>query len=368
MIKNNINRIFFSVCILLVACKAPTVKNSTPSIGSSKYSKWLSYSETEFGVQVCIKDPDGKQPMRILLCTTEPHKTEHLKKTVEVIDVRSLRFATNAATHVGMLVALKERNRIGAVSMGKYLHDQALKAAFSQGKIFELGQASIPFEKLVQQRISMWVSAGMEPMDLNNRKRFESLGMAWIPDYDWREPHPLGKAEWLLLFGALTNRFDEAKTAFDDLCKRYDECKKWPKGNACEKVLVGNFAGESWYSPLRNSFQAWFLTHVDFCTFSMNYEGTGSLPVGAERLLKEASSCTLWLNPGFPTKEEILRANPKANKIRPFKDGRIFCYSHDLNKYWEQSALMPDKVLNDLMEIKRGQTNPSLLYFYREVK
>jgi hypothetical protein len=119
---------------------------------------------------------------------------------------------------------------------------------------------------------------------------------------------------------------------------------------------------------LQNSFQARFFNQVDFCTFSMNYRGTGSMAVGAERIYQEAEACELWLNPGFPTKKAILNAFPKAIQLRPFTKGLIFCYSHDLNKFWEQSALMPDIVLRDLIRIKQGNSADAMLYFYREVK
>jgi iron complex transport system substrate-binding protein len=267
-----------------------------------------------------------------------------------------------------MLVSLNARESIGAVSLGKYLHDPTLKKRFNKGQLLELGGTSIPFESLSKKHINVWVSAGMEPLDQANEERFKALGIQWIPNYDWREEHPLGKAEWLLFFGAITNRFDEAELQFKSICKRYNKFNKLPKGNSCQKILVGNFAGDYWYSPLQNSFQAHFFNQVDFCTFSMNYKGTGSMAVGAERIYQEAEACELWLNPGFPTKQAILNAFPKAIQLRPFTKGSIFCYSHDLNKFWEQSALMPDIVLRDLIRIKQGNSADAMLYFYREVK
>ncbi|MFM7664568.1 MAG: hypothetical protein ACKO68_08570 [Bacteroidota bacterium] len=367
MRKNNINRFFFVLCLLILGCANPPKQVNVSVKGVSQYSQWLSYCETPVGIQFTIKDPEGKQAPRTFLCTKYPEKVGKISANLEVINTQNVRLATNAATHVGMLVSLQAQDQVGAVSLGKFLYDPQLKMRFKQGKLLELGNTDIPFESLVKQGISLWISVGMQPLEDENIKRFESLGITWIPNYDWREMHPLGKAEWILLFGALTNRFDQAKKTFEAICKRYKAYDNLPKGNACQKVLVGNFAGEFWYAPLKNSFQAQFLTQVDFCTFTMNYPGTGSMAVGAERVFKEAESCTLWLNPGFSSKNDILTSFPKASVLRPFKESRIFCYSHDLNKYWEQSALMPDIVLRDLIRIKQGQTTTDKLYFYREV-
>ncbi len=368
MRKNSIKFLFLSFFFLFLGCNTPEKKGANATKGKSKYSQWLSYAKTEDGIKLFIKDPDNTSRTRILLCTAHPERVSSSSRAMDVLDVSNIKVATNAATHVGMLVALYARNNIGAVSMGKYLHDPTLKKRFDKGRLLELGSTSIPFESLSKQHINVWVSAGMEPLDQANEERFKALGIQWIPNYDWREEHPLGKAEWLLFFGAITNHFDEAVAQFDAICKRYHAYDALPKGNQCKKILVGNFAGDFWYTPLQQSFQAQFFSQVDFCTFSMNYKGTGSMAVGAERIYQEAEACELWLNPGFPTKQAILNAFTKANQLRPFNQGSIFCYAHDLNKFWEQSALKPDIVLRDLIRIKQGNTAKSKLYFYREVK
>lgn len=368
MRKNSINLFFCGILLLLLGCTASKkTKDSNPK-GDSKFSQWLSYSKTKEGIAFSIKDPDGKLPIKRIFCSSQPDKVNHQKHPGEIIDIRNLKIAANAATHVGMLVELNARDNIGAVSMGKYIYDTQLKLRYEQGKVLELGNNAVPFESLADKNIKAWISGGMEPLDEKTNERFASLGIHWLPNYDWREAHPLGKAEWILLFGALTHQFDKAMTIFQGICERYKKYETLPKGNACKKVLVGNFAGEFWYSPLQNSFQAQFLNQVDFCTFSMRYKGSGSMAVGAERIYLEAQACNLWLNPGFPSKLQILNASPKANQLFPFNHGKIYCYSHDLNKFWEQSALKPDVVLSDLIQIKYGHLDNRKLYFYQEVK
>lgn len=368
MKRSSISPWFLLLFILLAGCSSQPEKDDVAEKGTSKFSQWLSYQHTEKGVLIFIKDPDHKSPTRVLYCTSHPEEINPSFPNAEVVDVRHSFIATNASTHVGMMVSLNARANVGAVSLGRYLYDPVLKSQFKEGKLIEIGAASIPFEALTKHKITLWVSAGMESLDPTNAQRFKSLKIHWVPNYDWREEHPLGKAEWLLFFGALTNRFDEALTQFNAICKRYHAYEALPKGNQCKKILVGNFAGDFWYTPLQQSFQARFFSQVDFCTFSMNYKGNGSMAVGAERIYKEAEACELWLNPGFPTKQAILNAFPKANQLRPFNQGSIFCYSHDLNKFWEQSALKPDIVLRDLIRIKNKTKTDSSLYFYREVK
>lgn len=369
MKRSSISPWFLLLFIFLAGCSFQEANADVSIKGASQFSQWLSYQRTENGVLLFIKDPDHKSPTRVLYCTSNPEEINPSFPNAEVVDTRQCSIATNASTHVGMMVSLNVRANVGAVSLGRYLYDPALKTQFNEGKLMEIGSANIPFEALSKQKITLWVSAGMEALDPANAQRFKSLSILWVPNYDWREEHPLGKAEWLLFFGALTNRFDEAVRQFKAICVRYKTYQeKYPRGNQCAKVLVGNFAGDFWYSPLQNSYQAQFLSSADFCTFSMHYKGTGSMAVGTERIYKEAEGCELWLNPGFPSKTEILSAFPNAKKLKPFRQGKVYCYSHDLNKFWEQSALKPDLVLRDLIRIKNKTKTDSSLYFYREVK
>jgi NADPH-dependent 7-cyano-7-deazaguanine reductase QueF-like protein len=86
-----------------------------------------------------------------------------------------------------------------------------------------------------------------------------------------------------------------------------------------------------------------------------------------EKILKDGSGVQLWLNPGFPTKQAILNANPKAKYLTFFKTGKIFCYTHNANKFWELSTLRPDWLVEDLSQIAHGKIT-NKLHFYQEVE
>jgi iron complex transport system substrate-binding protein len=203
MRKNSIKLLFIGFLFLFLGCNTSKTKGADATIGKSRYSQWLSYTKTELGIKLFIKDPDRKAATRVILCTTHPEQVKSMSTTTEVLDINNMKLATNAATHVGMLASLNARDCIGAVSLAKYLHDPTLKKRFNKGQLLELGGTSIPFESLSKKHINVWVSAGMEPLDQANEERFKALGIQYFPNYDWREEHPLGKAEWLLFSGQL---------------------------------------------------------------------------------------------------------------------------------------------------------------------
>ncbi|MCE2713354.1 MAG: hypothetical protein LW688_12580 [Cryomorphaceae bacterium] len=74
----------------------------------------------------------------------------------------------------------------------------------------------------------------------------------------------------------------------------------------------------------------------------------------------------LWLNPGIESKEALVKNHPKSIYFGAFKKDSVFCYSASMNKYWENAAVAPDKVLSDLILIFHRKNEK--LHFYSKLK
>ena len=138
MKRSSISPWFLLLFILLAGCSSQPEKDDVAEKGASKFSQWLSYQHTEKGVLIFIKDPDHKSPTRVLYCTSHPEEINPSFPNAEVVDVRHSFIATNASTHVGMMVSLNARANVGAVSLGRYLYDPVLKSQFKEGKLIEI--------------------------------------------------------------------------------------------------------------------------------------------------------------------------------------------------------------------------------------
>jgi iron complex transport system substrate-binding protein len=193
------------------------------------------------------------------------------------------------------------------------------------------------------------------------------VGIHSIPNYDWRETTALGKAEWILLFGYLTGNASKAKAVFNEICSNYNTCKKRNQEHVKGPLMIsGNVRGDFWYAPAGQSYHSQLFKDAGMDYVFFQKKGTGSLHLSIERALASGNKASLWLNPGFPTKEAILTSNTKAVHMNPMKNGKIYCYSHDSNKYWELSACRPDLVLSDYIKIQSGKTAD--LFFYKQVE
>ena len=356
--------ILFGFFFLLISCGTkPDDSQIKDSENLCKYSKWLRISETKDLVRIEITNPDD--PSQIVKLKLPNFKSN--KNKSQTYDVKNpiQRIAVLSSTHIGMLGELNLIDRIVAVADLKYVHNTDLK---NKGAI-ELGEEQlISAEKIISSGAEMIIYSGFSN-EFPRQKLLHKIGIETIPNYDWREVHPLGRAEWILLFGYLTGHAEEAKNKFNQICTNYENIKDEVQGNKSILTLSGNMTGDFWYAPAGESYHAQLFDDAGLSYLFSNEKGTGSLSLSFEKILGITDNVDLWLNPGFNNKTQILKTHPKSRLLKPLKLSSVFCYSHDTNKYWELSACRPDLILSDYAELKKGiQMESNKLFFYKLVQ
>ena len=364
MKRNSINtamKLIFLLCIFaLFACSSENKKTVEPK-SKLAYSPWLSITESEKGVLISITNPDK------ITEKFEYFIGENGPASATQISIKRNGLAVLSSTHVGMLGLLGEINAISAVADKKYIYNKELNDRINNGKVVSLGQETdLSAEMLLNSNSKLVVySAFSGKLAIDNK--LKKLGIITIPNFDWRETHPLGKAQWLLLFGYLTGKQDLAKKEFAAIVKRYNEVKSQSKKSNV-KTLVGNLAGDFWYAPAGGSYNATLLNDAGVNYIFKNSKGTGSLSLTLESVFSKLDAVSLWLNPGFMSKELIVASNPKAVYFPVYFKGEIYCYAYDMNRFWELSAVQPDLVLSDLQQIIDKFNSNKKLHFYKRVE
>jgi iron complex transport system substrate-binding protein len=344
---------FFLVILLVIlaSCSNQTThRQQSESKGANlcRYSKYLSVFKTKNGYWICIQHPDRKNE-RFQLKISSPAND----------------LAVLSATHIGMLSALNEEQRIAAITDIRYVYSPKVKKRFQQKQVIALqNEQSMSVDQLLRSK-SEYVIYSAFSGSFSQEKRLEKLGIHCIPNFDWREQSALGRAEWILLFGVLSGKVPEAIQLFRTIEQAYI-CSKNPSIVSSE-MISGNVTGDFWYAPAGESFMADIFRNAGLNYVYHQTTGTGSVAYSREKILKDGENVKIWLNPGFPTKKEIIRVHPKAKYLPFFKHSKIFCYTHNSNKYWELSTLRPDWLLEDLARIAAGKSTKDL-HFYQEVK
>ncbi len=336
---------------LLLGCTDQKTTEHAKNKNLCEHSQYLHIYKFQKGYKVEILDPDQQRKLHVFQIQ-EPY----------------VRIAVLSATHVGMISALGQQEKICAVSDAKYLLDPRVKRLLQLKRIADL-QTELGFsaEKLLQRKAQVVVYSGFG----NESQQLKRLpaNMLKIANFEWREKTPLARAEWLLLFGALCGQFDEAQQLFEEIEANYIRIQKEAQqnnhSNQLPVLLSGNLYGDQWIAPAGQSFEAHLYKDAGLAYLFSKEEGTGSVFKSLAEILRKGPAVGIWLNPGLPSRKAILKQFPKA-QFFPFFKKPIYCYTSNTNKYWEQAAVHPDWLLSDLSRIASGQIKK--LHFYALLK
>ena len=91
----------------------------------------------------------------------------------------------------------------------------AVKEAMEAGAILYAGKYSAPdYELLLTEGCDLVVENTMILHSPATKEKLEALGMPVMIEYSSYEPHPLGRVEWVKLYGVLAGKLDEAEAFF----------------------------------------------------------------------------------------------------------------------------------------------------------
>ena len=186
--------------------------------------------------------------------------------------------------------------------------------------------------------------------------------------YDWKELDPLGKAEWIKLFGALYDKSDEANAYFETIKKNYLELKKKvKKAKHKETVITGGMFGDVWNATAGESFLAGIMKDAGMNYLYKNTKGTGSNQYSLAKIIVDEANCTRWLNAEAKTMKELIQMNPKFTALHTVQIKQVYSYFNKTNYFWEYNSMHPDWVLEDFAMI--GGTIPmKKMHFYQKLK
>ena len=292
-----------------------------------------------------------------------------VEKTVSIPSGKDLRIISLTTTLNGMLAILEKQSLIIGITDEKFIFDKTILERFDNNLIETYGdETNFSFEKIVAAKPDVIFYSGFGD-EFPLQKKLEKLGIIVIPIYDLRENHPLGKAEWIKLVGIIANKEGAAEKHFNQVVVKYDSIVEVAKTyKDSPTVIAGGIFGDVWYAPGGDSYFSKLLQDAGGNYRYAKQKGTASLEFSLEQILKNEIATEYWINPGVATKSKLNERNNKLHFLKSYEE-KTYCYSSNMNKFWEQSAAMPHLVLKDLAFIFHNkEKDTSEMYFYNRVK
>lgn len=206
--------------------------------------------------------------------------------------------------------------------------------------------------------------------------KLQSLGIPVVMLYDFLEEHPLARAEYMLLYGALCGREIQADSLFRKVSESYASMAESAKNvESRPGVLMNTPYSDMWYIPGADNY---FSTLVEDAGGKVlgSQPGTESSVISLEKAFGLASEAEIWLNPGWcMTRDQIAELHPLISEFPVLKSGKVFnnikrTSSGGGNDFWESGSVRPDLILKDLVGILHPELldEPETLEYYIEVK
>ena len=359
----------FLTTLLILGCETPEVETDDKQVINEKslisFASHFDLIQSDDNFLLHLMSPESGEIEQRYFLTKEQKGS---KKGYITIKIPSTKLITLSGTSIGMLATLNEQDRIVGVSSKNYIYDERTLNRIKTNLVIEIGnESNLPLEKIIKAKPQLILYNGFGS-EFSGSKKLNAVNIKSLPIYDWRETHPLGKAEWIKLFGVLSNKYDEANTYFKEIELAYFNLKEKAKSFS-EKptVLSGNILGDIWYAPNGDSFVSQMLEDANIDYVYQNTHGTGSLELSLEQIIKDNINTNFWINPGFSSQAAILELNPKLKFVGPLENS-TYCYSRNMNLFWERSAIEPHHVLSDFIQIFHPESSTSdSLYFYKKV-
>ncbi len=162
-----------------------------------------------------------------------------------------------STTQLAMISALNEEKTISGVSGAVFIYGKPLSDKVKNGRILDIGyEADLNKELIIRLSPDLIMMYGIGSESLGYINKIEELGIKTIFNADYLEIDPLGKAEWIKLFGALYCKDEMADSIFRSVSEKYLRIKDFISGHTRSRpnVLLGLPYKDTWFISPGNSY------------------------------------------------------------------------------------------------------------------
>ncbi len=370
--------IFFLITLLIIAsCIGP---DHSEDHGQSRFSNF-STSNPEIATGFQIKDDgniklleifhpwDAMHPAYKYYLIKENNKDLNFDDGDKIIvPVKSM--VCLSATHLSFVDALDEIDKISGVSSADFVVSSKFQNLVETEKIKEIGIGDhFKLEELID------LAPDLVMVSPKKGQSFEPLlnaGLTIIPNGDYLESHPLGRAEWIKFVGVLTGKEKEAIQIFDSIKNEYNKLKTLTQDVEDKpSIFSGKQYGGFWNMPGGESYVAQFFKDAGVNYLWANNLGVGGITLDFETVYDKALNADYWRfivysNSDF-TFQMLRNEDERYSNFKAFREKKILVCNTLSKPYFQKGLLEPQIILADYIHIFYPELLPDHQNVYYEL-
>lgn len=202
--------------------------------------------------------------------------------------------------------------------------------------------------------------------------KLDKLRIPIIETADYMETSPLGRAEWIKLYGLLLSS-SKADSLFSAIEKEYLQLKaeaaKLPLGLS---ILTERKTGNVWYVPGGKSTMGILLRDAHAKYIFADDQHSGSLSMSPEQIIAKGNQIDAWALKYFGgnalTKNELLAEYQGYQALKAFQSGNIYETNTSREPYFELTSFHPEILLREFIILSHPEAGDKFgkLRFYKK--
>lgn len=276
--------------------------------------------------------------------------------------------ATSAMDFFCGLNALDAISLSGTNADGWYI-DKA-KTALEDGSISFAGKYSAPdYEQILAAGCDLAIESTMIYHKPEVKEKLEELGIPVLVEHSSYESHPLGRTEWVKLYGALLGKEDEAEALFEEQASQLKSLENTENTGKTVAFFYINSMGAAnvrkagdYVSKMIDLAGGQYI----FKDLGADEEGQSTMNMGMEDFYAGAKDADYiiynsTIDGELKSLDELLKKSALLKDFKAVKEGNVWCLTKSM---FQETTCLGD-VIMDMHQMLTEEDPQGLTYLYR---
>lgn len=281
---------------------------------------------------------------------------------------------SGSTTHLPALVELGKLDVLKGVSSTAFVSepevlDYIKKQPKSDPVVSYAPSGTVDAEVVIKNKPQVVIGGGFpDPADA----KISAAGIPVLQDVDSSEPTPLGQAEWVKFFGALTGTEAKATETYDRIANNYRKTAKLVSGEEPVQVLPNTPYQGAWYIPGGKTLKGRLIADAGGTTAWASDPSPAAIKTTIEAVYAKAAKAPIWIaDATWTSLADATKVDKRLANFTAFKDKQVWNAVKGTtpaggNPMYELGAARPDLVLEDLVAILHPKALPDHEFTFYE--
>lgn len=344
---------FLSLMLLSLMVSCGTPQDTKQMEKEHEISPSLTYDcgmELDYAEEFAVDYYDGGYALitisdgsRFLVVPKEAEIPEEIEEGIVILKQPITNIYLAASAVMDMFVSLDALGEIRFTGTKEEdWHIPEAKEAMASGEISYAGKYNMPdYEKIIKEDCRLAIESTMMSHSPEVKENLEKFGIPVFIDRSSYEKHPLGRTEWVKVYGVLTGKEEEAEKAFEQQKEIVTSIVNERKQEETKEKTVAFFfiTSNGMVNVRKSGDYVPKMIELAGGTYVFSELGdesaSSSMNMQMEEFYAKAKDADYLIynstiDGGVISKEELLQKSPLLEEFRAFSEGNVYCTTQNL--------------------------------------